>query len=202
MNDAAQARRYPASGRGLTDTGWFRSYNTFPFGAYSAPEKPTFGPLHLLNDETLGPEQNIRLTAERQTLLVLLPVTGAIDYRDSAGNDALLGAGEAGVFTLQPGTEYRVYNPYDAAMVHYLQLWIDFPEGTAIKETVRFDLEKEKNKLVEIRSVSTPKTFLCLYISRFDGRRKASCRLAASGHGVFAFVVQVLRSAAAPPGGG
>jgi redox-sensitive bicupin YhaK (pirin superfamily) len=191
MKDGAQARVYLASERGLTDSKWFRSYNTFPFGDYQDAGKPPFGPLYLLNEDTLAPERNIRLTVERRTLLVLLPVSGALDFRDSAGGDALIGTGTIGLYTLEAGNEYRVLNPYDAALVHYLQLWFSYPEeATEIRETVAFDLQKNKNALVEIRDVCSESSPMRLRLGLFNGHGKAVYGNIGAGNGVFAFVVQ------------
>ncbi|WP_165871436.1 pirin family protein [Flaviaesturariibacter flavus] len=190
MKNEISARIYRGAARGLTDNGRFRSYNTFPFGSYKDADKPPFGPLYLLNDETLAPEQQLRLQPEERTLLLLLPVTGAVDYRDTAGHDALLAAGEAGLFTLDGGSSYRVRNPYDAALVHYLQLWIAWPAGAEdMNETIAFDLTKQKNQLVEIRHSAGADHRLALHIGRFDRRQEGTVDVG-DGNRLFVFVVQ------------
>ncbi|RYZ20819.1 MAG: hypothetical protein EOO16_15305, partial [Chitinophagaceae bacterium] len=123
MKNKASARFYPGTERGHTDNQHFRSEYTFPFGSYQDAGKPAFGPLYLLNDETLAPEQQVRLQPEERTLVVVLPLSGAVDYRDTEANDTMLSAGSAGLFVLGAGSSYRLRNPYDAAVVHYLQLW-------------------------------------------------------------------------------
>jgi quercetin 2,3-dioxygenase len=190
MKQEASARFYPGAGRGLTDNESFRSHYTFPFGRYQDAGKPPFGPLYLLNDETLAPEQQLRLQPEERTLLLLLPVTGAVDYRDTDGNDALLPAGQAGIFTLDAGSSYRLRNPYDASLVHYLQLWIAWPAAAPLlQEKVAFDLAGNRNKLVEIRNCAGAGFRLSLRIGRFDEKGQATIS-ATSGDGLFGFVLQ------------
>ena len=53
MNTQTEAQIYLADQRGRSETDFFRSYHTFNFGQYVAEGRAQFGPLHLLNDDTL-----------------------------------------------------------------------------------------------------------------------------------------------------
>jgi hypothetical protein len=54
MIPQSKGKIYLAEERGLNETDWFRSYNTFNFGKYQHEFKKPFSSLYVLNEDTLG----------------------------------------------------------------------------------------------------------------------------------------------------
>lgn len=87
MIPQSKGKIFPAQERGITNTGWFKSNNTFNYGLYRHKHKSTFESLYVLNDDVLAADRFITLTAEEDSNLVLIPVIGALQYFDSTGTD-------------------------------------------------------------------------------------------------------------------
>lgn len=177
-----------AEERGHNEMEWFRSYNTFNFGQYQRDHKTPFGPLYVLNDDTLAGGKSITITIEADSEIVLIPVVGAITYKDSLGNTNIIEAGECHVFTTPKNTTIQIGNPYDNELVNFLQLW--FYKTCAEPGTPRlipFDIVNYKNQLVPIPVTDTPFKY---GIGKYAGREESVYRLSNAGNGLFAFVIQ------------
>lgn len=187
MQDQSQGKMYLAAERGHTETGWFRSYNTFNFGNYRHEHKAPFGPLYVFNDDTLAGGKKISLLVEEDSTIILLPTVGAIIFVDSHGNESIVEAGQAQVYAARKNTSLLIGNPYDEELINFLQIWIRHPVQTLAEPAVSsFDLVHHKNKLVEIKPAgSCHKTF----IGKFTGREEALHKVG-SGNGLFAFVLE------------
>ncbi len=177
-----------ADERGHNEVDWFRSYNTFNFGQYQRDHKTPFGPLYVLNDDTLAGGKSISMTIEADTEIVLIPVVGAITYNDSLGNSNIIEAGECQVFNAPKDTVIRIGNPYDNELVNFLQLWIYRNcEELRSPQLIPFDIVNNRNKLVPIPVTNTPFKY---GIGKYAGRKESVYRLSKAGNGVFAFVIQ------------
>src|SRR5438093_1548566 len=127
MLPQSQAKIFLAAERGYTETEGFRSYNTFNFGNYQNQHKVPFGSLYVLNDDTLAGGRSFQLLVEEDSDIIILPVVGAITYKDSTGNAALIEAGQAQRFATPKNTILEIDNPHGHDLVNFLQLWIQHP---------------------------------------------------------------------------
>lgn len=75
-----QAKIFLAEERSVTETESFRSYNTFNFASFYNEHKAAVEKLYVCNDDTLAGGKNFLLSVEQDTLLVLLPVVGAVNF--------------------------------------------------------------------------------------------------------------------------
>ncbi|WP_206512951.1 pirin [Larkinella soli] len=197
MDTRTQARIFLADQRGCTETPGGTSCHTLNFGTYTAEGREPFGPLCRFSDETLRAGAGLEAKSGVNTEVVLLPVTGGLEYRDDQ-TAGFLESGQIGVFSLPAGRSYTVTNPYETETVQFLQLW--FAHGSSGFEpgfsAVRFDLS-QKNTLLLLfeRPGDAPVRVL---LGRFDGRREGSYLAAAGaqGTGVFLFVLQGVFEAA------
>jgi redox-sensitive bicupin YhaK (pirin superfamily) len=191
MDNGSKAKIFLGSERGHTETDWFRSYHTFIFGAYQSESKTPFGPLYVLNDDTLGGGKRLSLTVEEDSLVILLPTVGAVDYKDSLGNAATVCAGQVQAMRTPKGTTVYFSNPFEEALVNFLQLWIKAPAAAVpAPDHFSFDLEKQKGLLVELfpgadSALKLPKAFL----TKMMGRGEIGYDLS-PGAGLFVFVLQ------------
>jgi redox-sensitive bicupin YhaK (pirin superfamily) len=178
-----------AEERGHHEMDWFRSFNTFNFGKYQQEHKSPFGPLYVLNDDTLAGGKNISMTVEADSVIVLIPVVGAIAYTDNAGHATSVSAGECQLYATPKGTTIQISNPYPDELVNFLQIWC-YSSGIGTDnapQLIPFDIVNNVNQLVPVW-VNHP-----LYkfgIGKYQGREESVYKLSHPQNGLFAFVIQ------------
>ncbi|HEU4901150.1 MAG TPA: hypothetical protein VFT06_00120 [Flavisolibacter sp.] len=178
--------------RGHIETESFRSYQTLSAGIQQPENKRPFGPLTVLNDETLAGGKSVRLSFEEDTLLLLLPVVGAIATKRDGHEVDLVQAGEVLLFHQPAGSSLVISNPYEEEQVNYLQLQLACKTSSQSNANRwPFDLNESKNRLVEIfPAITANGFFLKGSMGKFSGRKEAAYPLTSAGHGVMAFVLQ------------
>ena len=124
MINQAKAKMFLADERGLNETDWFRSQHTFNFGKYFNEHKQPFGDLYVVNDEVLDAGRSLSMSIEEYSYVILLPVMGAIAFKDSSGNENLIAAGQIEIVTVEKGETMEITNPFDEGLVNFLQIWI------------------------------------------------------------------------------
>lgn len=180
-----QAKIFLAEERGVTETGWFRSYSTFNFGNYYNEHKTAAGKLYVCNDDILAGGKSFSLSVDEDTLLYILPVAGAVSYRKNDCEAQLINSGEVFSAFLFKGDVFEISNPYEHELVNFLQLWIKKGGTGAVKEElVAFDINAAKNTLIHI-PVAIP-----FSIAKLDGRNEVVYTAKAKNNCLFAFVIQ------------
>lgn len=178
-----------ADERGHNELPWFRSYNTFNFGAYQHKHKTPFGPLLLLNDDTLAGGETLHMAVEEDAEVLLLPIVGVITYSDSLGHVTTIEAGECQVFAAAAGTRYQVGNPYEEELVNFLQVWIKRPAPgiTTWPQVHSFNLDNNKNQVIQLNSSAAAYKYC---IGKYGGREESMYTLSDPGNGLFVFVIE------------
>jgi redox-sensitive bicupin YhaK (pirin superfamily) len=185
MIEQSNARIYVAGERGHTETGWFRSYNTFNFGNYQSEHKKPFGALYVCNEDTLAPGKSFSLVVEHDSDIILLPTVGVVACK--AGDDAVVytEAGQVLVKNINAGTTVQFSNPLEGELNNFLQLWLSHPSVTG-ESLMSFDLQEEKNTLVQL--LNHPNLKLC--IGKYTGRQEFEYCVQDRNKGLFAFVIE------------
>ncbi|AQG80251.1 hypothetical protein [Spirosoma montaniterrae] len=186
MTSQTEARIFLAEQRGASQTPDLHSYHTFNFGPYRAEGREPFGALCLLNDDILQAGASLSLGVDEPTSVVLLPITGGLEYRTEQTTD-FLEPGQSVVLSLGAGMAYTVGNPYETEFINFLQIWLIHGE-TAFAPAVNvstFDLS-QKNTLLSF--LDTTETGRRGYIGRYDGREEGAFVVGA-GQNVFVFVL-------------
>lgn len=196
MDTRTVAQIFLADQRGLSQSDVFRSYHTFNFGAYVAEGREPFGPLHLLNDETLRAGASLSLHVGQPTDVLLLPLAGGLEYRRSdASADGepaadFLEPGQVGVLSLAAGGRYTVSNPYDAETIHFVQIWLAKPrhDFAPAVDHIPFDLSTKNTLLPLFDAVN--RGFIGQYGGRGEGTYTIERATADQPDRVFVFVLQ------------
>ncbi|HKO78942.1 MAG TPA: pirin family protein, partial [Chitinophagaceae bacterium] len=128
----AKGKMFLADERGLNETEWFQSWNTFNFGKYFNENKNPFGDLYVVNDNILEAGRSLRMVIEEHSYVILVPVAGAIAYKCNLGSQTLIAAGQAQVLDLAKDAVIEITNPFKEGLVNFLQLWI---RADKVKET-------------------------------------------------------------------
>lgn len=201
MNTQTQAQIYLADQRGLSETAVFRSYHTFNFGTYRAEGREPFGPLCLLNEDTLRAGASLRMQVEQDTQVLLLPVNGSLEHCldlpngfpvDEESADRFLEPRQAGFLSLPAGTSYTVRNPYEQEYIDFLQIWINSPGQGSLSAPAFQHLDvdlNQKNTLLPLFKPTAQHAEIRGYIGQFDGRQDNVYEVDSAG-GVYVFVLQ------------
>ena len=178
-----------ADERGHNEMEWFRSYNTFNFGRYQHDHKTPFGPLYVLNDDTLAGGKSISMTVEADSEILLVPIVGAITYTDNRGNSTALEAGECQVYATPKDTTIQISNQYDNELVNFLQIWFykNRVEPDSTPQIIPFDIVNFKNQLVPIPVDNTSYKF---GIGKYAGREESTYKLSDPNNGLFVYVIE------------
>jgi redox-sensitive bicupin YhaK (pirin superfamily) len=114
----------PSTARGEVDLGWLRSRHTFSFGHYHDPAWMGFGPLRVINDDTVAPGGGFAPHRHANMEIISVVLDGALAHKDSAGNEGVIRAGDVQWMSAGHGIEHSEFNGSDVAPVHFLQIWI------------------------------------------------------------------------------
>jgi len=114
----------PSNARGDVSLGWLQSRHTFSFGHYHDPAWMGFGPLRVINDDTVAPGGGFSPHRHANMEIISVVLQGALAHRDSTGTVGVIEAGDVQWMSAGHGIEHSEYNGSDAAPVHFLQLWI------------------------------------------------------------------------------
>lgn len=190
--DQSSAKIFLSEHRGLVTTNAFSSSRTFSHGSYQDENKAPFGHLNWLNDDTLAGNQQLEITVQEPTHVILLPITGDLFYeRDGEDNDASeVNVGQVKYLYLTSASKVTIINPYETEQINFMQIGL---KQSALKNTSHssaFTFEMNRNKL----TVITPPEFreqsgFELNIGQFDGRAEVLKPTQGSGSKFFCFVI-------------
>lgn len=110
--------------RGRSDFGWLDSYHTFSFGEYQDPDHLGFGPLRVINDDTVEGGGGFPTHPHRDMEIFSYVVEGALQHRDSLGHGSTVRAGGVQRITAGKGIAHSEFNPSPSEAVHFLQIWV------------------------------------------------------------------------------
>jgi redox-sensitive bicupin YhaK (pirin superfamily) len=149
-----QSRLFPKSERGTANHGWLEANFSFSFGNYYNPEMVQFGMLRVLNDDTIGAGMGFGTHPHDNMEIITIPLEGGLTHRDSLGNQETVRFGEVQVMSAGTGVQHSEMNASKEDKAKTLQLWIfpDKQDVTPRYDQKAFDLEKNRNKLVNIVS--------------------------------------------------
>ncbi len=191
---------YLADQRGLLETSQFRRQSTFNFGVYQQEHKEPFGRLYGLNEEWLAGGKQVEFLVEHDSYVVLLPITGGIEFSTGGGASGPCEAEQVTTIAAPAGTVLRLQNPYADEVVGLLHLWVQAtapltPPHPATALTTVFDAELIADQLYELIGARTqadppalPNLPFRLSLGRFMGRHEAVYKVEASNT-VFAFII-------------
>jgi redox-sensitive bicupin YhaK (pirin superfamily) len=194
MISQPKAKIFLADERGRHETEWFRSMNTFNFGNYFNEHKTQFGGIDAINDESLDGGCAVTSFIKEPYYIILLPVIGAIRWKDSRGNEDLLAAGQCQLLNIDSGESFEISNPFNDELINYLQIWIKAGDQQPVKRLSawEYDVNAHLNKMVLV----TPDVLngnqlpFHLSIGKFTGRGETSYTINDKRSALFAFVIE------------
>jgi redox-sensitive bicupin YhaK (pirin superfamily) len=140
--------------RGHANHGWLDTWHTFSFADYYDPHEMGFGPLRVINDDTVQPGQGFGTHGHRDMEIITYVLDGALEHKDSMGNGSIIRPGNVQRMSAGTGVRHSEFNPSRDERVHLLQIWIEpnVQGVTPSYEEKQFGVRDKKGKLKLIAS--------------------------------------------------
>lgn len=193
MQNQPKAKIFLAEERGYYETDWYRTYSSFNFDKYENRHKQPFARLYVLNDETLAGGRSVKHTIEENSIVLLIPIVGAIIYKDKNRRQAIVNAGKLQILNAYKGDIIELINPYENELVNFLQVWIKSPVlKSGVHKFIDFKLDENENKLVPLtlNFKNSLQLYPNLLMGKFQGREEAIYKPSDKFSSVFVFVIQ------------
>jgi hypothetical protein len=104
--------------------GWLDSWHSFSFAGHFDPAWTGFGPLLVINDDTIRSGSGFGLHPHRHMEIITVMVEGELTHRDSMGHTQTLTAGEVQVLSAGSGILHSEVNEGQRPC-RLLQIWIE-----------------------------------------------------------------------------
>jgi redox-sensitive bicupin YhaK (pirin superfamily) len=114
----------PGAERFHSQLDWLDSWHSFSFSHHYDPAWMGFGPLRVINDDTIAAGKGFGLHPHNDMEIITVMVEGELSHRDSIGNGAVLRAGEVQRMSAGTGIVHSEIN-HGAAPCRLLQVWIE-----------------------------------------------------------------------------
>lgn len=185
MKTTSQGKIFLADERGIKENKKIKRFSTFNFEQFFNPHKTAIDKLFMFNDDLLAGGEKSCFEIDRNSYIIILPITGAVNYLDDTENETDVDVEEAIVIYLEKGSNITLSNPFASDVINYLCIGIEADEPMPNNPRFyNFDLNKQ-NQLLKINADELP---FVLSIGRFDGRQEVAYQLTDKAK-LFAFTV-------------
>ena len=103
----------PAAERFHSQLDWLDSWHSFSFSSHYDPAWMGFGPLRVINDDTIAAGRGFGMHPHRDMEIVTVMVEGQLNHRDSMGHAEVLRAGEVQRMSAGTGVVHSEINQGD-----------------------------------------------------------------------------------------
>ena len=114
----------PAGERFHSQRGWLDSWHSFSFAGHHHPDWMGFGPLRVINDDTIAAGEGFGMHPHRDMEIITVMVEGQLNHRDSMGNSGVIRAGDVQRMTAGTGIVHSEING-GTTPCRLLQIWIE-----------------------------------------------------------------------------
>ena len=139
--------------RGYFEIDWLKSYHSFSFGEYYDPKHMNFRTLRVLNHDLIAPSSGFPLHAHRDMEIITYVLKGAVEHKDSLGNQEQILAGEVQVMSAGTGVRHSEYNPNAKEPLELLQIWV-IPEKAGLEPSYQQKVFSRESKLNQWRLIA------------------------------------------------
>lgn len=140
--------------RGVAQLDWLHSHHTFSFGHYRDANHMGFGPLRVINEDTVEPGRGFDTHGHQDMEIITYVLEGALEHKDSLGTGSVIRPGDVQRMSAGTGIRHSEYNHSTETPVHFLQIWI-IPERDGIDPGYEQKVFEENEKRGRFRLVAS-----------------------------------------------
>lgn len=189
MVELNASRLLKADQRALDETSVHKRYCTFNYERFYEDHKSAFGKLIFVNDETILSGGTINVNSDDEMLVLLLPLDGALCFRDDKGNKQTIIPEEFKIVKCLKDHGYSIENDSNHS-VNYLRIGLKLENNLDDICNNIFPIHFKKPNILEDLALgkitdSVAEAFLGIFTSRSEG----IYTLKHSNNGLFIYVV-------------
>jgi quercetin 2,3-dioxygenase len=141
--------------RGAANFGWLQSNHSFSFGSYYDEEHMGFGPLRVINEDRVTPDNGFGTHGHRNMEIISYVLSGELEHKDNMGNGSVLRYGDVQRMSAGTGVLHSEHNPSSSKRVHFLQIWIE-PNVQNIAPSYEEKHFDQESKIGKLRLIVSP----------------------------------------------
>lgn len=113
----------PFNTLGHANHGWLDAHHHFSFASYHDPDRMSWGPIRVWNDDTIAAKSGFPPHPHADMEIITYIRAGAITHQDSLGNTGRTEAGDVQVMSAGGGITHAEYNLEDVE-TRLFQIWV------------------------------------------------------------------------------
>ena len=140
--------------RGHVQRDWLDTYHTFSFGEYYDPDHVQWGPLRVMNDDTIAGGGGFPTHPHRDMEIFSYVTEGALAHKDSTGTASQVHPGRVQLMGAGTGIYHSEFNPSETESTRLLQIWIQ-PYNSGLAPSYQeqdFDISDRDNRWLILAS--------------------------------------------------